>query len=240
MLIFSRHLLRESILNAGLRIIVGTKFYILIPAHLCNSFAIVTPSQFAGCCCLCACLHSVTLTSWVFFWSLWFCHCFCIGSPWCDTGPHQSLMLPFALFLLSRVWPQPLLLSQLPLQFSFLVPVFTSYRSLACYPKSVFPSCSWICAFGHIANPLWAVFAGRNWQRLDESTFRIWLASGACDHFICTIISEYLLANILQRFIIWIDFGRDKNLRIYTETKSKSLRVQIPWKSFLQWLIIYL
>lgn len=61
MLIFSIHLLRENILNAGLRIIVGTKFYILIPAHLCNSFAVVTPSQFAGCCCLRACLHSVWL-----------------------------------------------------------------------------------------------------------------------------------------------------------------------------------
>ena len=96
-LIFPRHLLRVNILDAGVGIVVGTKFCVLLPAHLCLVLLLCHRSSFPVCRLLLprSFAFAVTLTSWVFFWSLWFCQSFCIGSPWSDTGPHQSpLLLP--------------------------------------------------------------------------------------------------------------------------------------------------
>lgn len=49
LLIFPRHLLRENVLDAGVRIIVGTKFCILLPAHLCLILFLCHHSSFPVC-----------------------------------------------------------------------------------------------------------------------------------------------------------------------------------------------
>lgn len=80
---FLRHLLRENILDAAVRIIVGTKFCILFSAPLCLRPFVCSCSSFPVCRLLplCSFACNVTLISWVFLWSVCFGSLFVLAVP---------------------------------------------------------------------------------------------------------------------------------------------------------------